>query len=282
MPTLISSKLFYYITKLKKKIAIQSVPAFYKHNLKSANIKKLFFSDVVVVYSAYTAKKLQDLGLQNVKQIAPGIDVDFYYRRPNKNKTRKFYGLPSNKVIVLFSGELTRLNSINLLLSIIDKVLPSSEEIIFVISCPIRLPEDLKNIKKIEQRIIFKQWGKRVFLLRQIADFSALLSACDIFLYPVSSMVGKIDIPLTILEAMATELPIILSDVEPLAEIFKSNAGFIVPPEDEIGYVQAILKLSKNASLRTEMGYAARKIVENHYNLKSMIEAYEKLYDEFA
>lgn len=284
VPTLMSSRLFYYVTKLKNKKAIQSVPALYKDCLDNKEMKKLLFADAVVVYSSRSAQKLRETGLRNIRQINPGIDLNLYYNRSDKNTIRESYSLPINKVIVLFSGELSRLNSVNLLLSIIDKIIPMSKEINFVISCPIRLPEDLESLNRIEKEIFYNKREKRVSLLKQIEDFSLLLSACDIFLYPVSSMAGKIDIPLTVLEAMAAELPIILSDVEPLNEIFEHepDAGVIVSPSNETAFAQAILKLSKDRFQRKQMGNAGRKIVANHYGLNSMIKAYEELYDEFT
>lgn len=282
VPTLLSSKLFFYITKLKNKKSIQSVPALHKDNLNIKSINNILFGDVIVVYSAYTAQKLKKIGFRNVRQIKPGIDLTRYYNRSDKKSIRSYYDLPVNKIIVLFSGELSRLNSLNLLLSIINLVLPTTEEVLFVISCPTRLAKDVKSLNRIEKIIFDNNLEKRVILLKQVKDFSTLLSACDIFLYPVSSMVGKIEIPLTLLEAMATELPIIVSDVEPLKEIFKLDAGIIVPFDDKTAFVQAILKLAKDASLRKRMGWLGRKIIENHYSLNSMIKDYEELYNEFT
>ena len=94
VPTLMTSHLFYYVTKFRKKNSIQSVPALYKTNINSKKINKLFFADVVVAYSEYTAKKLTNMGLRNVKQIAPGVNLNIYYKHPNKQKIKENYSGP--------------------------------------------------------------------------------------------------------------------------------------------------------------------------------------------
>ncbi|MFW6047005.1 MAG: glycosyltransferase family 4 protein [Candidatus Woesearchaeota archaeon] len=282
VPTLISSKVLWLITKLKKKKSIQSIPSLYKTDLSYNSLKKLCFADKIVVYSNHTEKALNNNGIYNVIKINAGVNLENYGKAPKISSDRNIYNFSFGRTIVLFSGELSRLNSVKLLFSIIQKVVSARSDIDFVMASPIRSSKDIRSLKIIENEISTNRLRNRVHLFKTVKNFSHLLSICDIFLYPVSSMVGKIDTPLTVLEAMASELPIIISDIEPLNEILKLRAGFAVAPEDTNSFANAILELADDATLRGQMGQEARRIIQKHYDLDSMIRGYEKLYDELA
>jgi glycosyltransferase involved in cell wall biosynthesis len=95
-------------------------------------------------------------------------------------------------------------------------------------------------------------------------------------------MTGKIDTPLTVLEAMATGVPVILTDLPPLNEMLEAEAGIAVSPGDNEAFVQAILELAGNKERRQEMGIRCRRVVGERYNLQRMVQVYEDLYGELA
>jgi N,N'-diacetylbacillosaminyl-diphospho-undecaprenol alpha-1,3-N-acetylgalactosaminyltransferase len=94
-------------------------------------------------------------------------------------------------------------------------------------------------------------------------------------------MSRKIDTPLTVLEAMATELPIIISNVPPLNEILVDEAGLAIPKGDEESFAKAVLELAEDKNRRRMMGKVGRRIVKNNYNQQIMVKKYKELYEEF-
>jgi sugar transferase (PEP-CTERM/EpsH1 system associated) len=109
------------------------------------------------------------------------------------------------------------------------------------------------------------------------SDVAELLHTFDVF--TLSSISEGIS--MTILEAMACELPIAASDVGGNREIVNPpECGLIVPPRDPRALADACLELLRNPQRRALMGRAARQRVIAHFSLASMVRQYESLYEE--
>jgi sugar transferase (PEP-CTERM/EpsH1 system associated) len=84
----------------------------------------------------------------------------------------------------------------------------------------------------------------------------------------------------TILEAMATALPVIATAVGGNAELIDhGRTGEIVPPEDVEAMSSALIRMATQSARAEAMGRAARADVEGRFSLQSMVTAYQGLYD---
>jgi len=82
-----------------------------------------------------------------------------------------------------------------------------------------------------------------------------------------------------ILEASACEVPVVVSDVGGLPEIVKDNeTGFIVKSNNPSKAALLIEKLLRDKMLRSKMGEAGRKYVQERYNWKENVEKMIKIY----
>ena len=85
----------------------------------------------------------------------------------------------------------------------------------------------------------------------------------------------------TILEAMATALPIIATDVGGNAELLEEGAtGRLIPSQDIDTMAHALLDDFANRDAARERGARARTEVERRFSLNGMVAAYGDLYDE--
>ena len=72
---------------------------------------------------------------------------------------------------------------------------------------------------------------------------------------------------IAVLEAMAHGLPCVVSDIGGLPEsVVDEKTGFVCPSEDETGFVDRILDLLGDPSLRKRMGAAGRQRVEHCFS----------------
>ena len=283
VPTLLTSLLLYTIVMQKNKRSIQTVPTLYRPVKSSKLARLLFFGDKVVVLSDWTADKLYSLGLDNIVRINAGVDLHRFRPVRDKTRSRRHLNLPESKILALFSGELSRLGSLEIMLSIAPQLIQENSNLHLVFASPTRKPEDFLRRKEAERLIRSQGLEKSVTFLGDVDDILSLLNACDMLLYPVSTMLGKIDTPLTVLEAMASELPVILTDLPPLNEVFKDEtAGVAVLPGDNQALVRAILELADDKMRRCKMGKKGRRIVEDHYSLQDMVQSYKILYNELT
>ena len=104
--------------------------------------------------------------------------------------------------------------------------------------------------------------GGRVAFFGKVSDTRPYLAASSVYI-ATSKAEGM---PLSVLEAMALGLPVILSDIEPHQEIlhFDSGAGFLAAPGSVEDTLQAMLRMA-NQDFEA-MGSHSRRIIDLELN----------------
>ena len=116
-----------------------------------------------------------------------------------------------------------------------------------------------------------------VHLLGEHHDIRGIVGGLDIL--STSSAWGE-SFPLVVGEAMACAVPCVVTDVGDSAKLV-GHTGIVVPPRDSPALAAAWEKLLMLApEERHKLGVAARRRVEEHYSLETMVRAYEDLYVE--
>jgi colanic acid/amylovoran biosynthesis glycosyltransferase len=83
-----------------------------------------------------------------------------------------------------------------------------------------------------------------------------------------------------VLEAQAIGKPVIASDADGLRENIQDGVtGFIVPRRDPGAMAEKLVLLANDGNLRQRMGAAGRQRVEQHFQLKQQLDAFEKFYE---
>jgi sugar transferase (PEP-CTERM/EpsH1 system associated) len=84
----------------------------------------------------------------------------------------------------------------------------------------------------------------------------------------------------TILEAMATGLPVVATAVGGNPELVEAGrTGELVPAGDVDAMAQAMLKLARDPATAARYGRAARAEVERRFSLQAMVAAYQGVYE---
>jgi glycosyltransferase involved in cell wall biosynthesis len=84
--------------------------------------------------------------------------------------------------------------------------------------------------------------------------------------------------PLSVLEAMASGLPVAATDVGDVrAMLADANGACIVPREDE-ALATALARLAADPALRARIGAANRRKAEGEFDLRAMLGAYRGLW----
>lgn len=128
----------------------------------------------------------------------------------------------------------------------------------------------------LERRVAEAGIADRVWLAGARNDIPELLRALDLFALP-SKTEG---ISNTILEAMATGLPVVATDVGGNAELIVDGAtGTLVPADDPDAMADALWRYARDPQRRSEHGSAARRRVLERFSLETMVDAYTRVYD---
>lgn len=115
---------------------------------------------------------------------------------------------------------------------------------------------------------------EHIHLPGYVDDLNQYLAAAD---YYVSASTAE-GLPLGVLEALASGLPVCLSGIAPHIEILRLNekAGYVFEPNSEKGFASALERITEgNYANQSE---SARGIIEDRLNSQRMANEYEKIY----
>ena len=280
-PTKINSFWLKNLTKNSGIKTIQTVATLREDLYSDAEIKSLLFGDWIITYSDYAKNKLHQLGFNNVERIYPGIDLMEYKKKEKNPELMAKYGFKNDDFIINFTGEYSRLNAI-------DDVITAFVEIALQIPhAKLSLAVRIKNAKDQAKKMSVWEKLKNANLLDRVAfhdDGTYLMSdiynLCDISIFPVQNMQGKFDIPLAVIEAMACEKPVIISDLPILQEIAKAENSVIIKSGDAQQLAEKILELHASSEKRSTLSIAARKFVEENFDIRKIALKYQALYQK--
>jgi glycosyltransferase involved in cell wall biosynthesis len=110
-------------------------------------------------------------------------------------------------------------------------------------------------------------------------DIPELMAAADGYVMS-SAWEG---LPMVLLEAAASGLPIVATNVGGNGEVVRDGiSGHLVPPSDPVALASALQQAEQfPASVRTAMGSAGRDFVIKNYSLSSVLDLWESIYQSF-
>jgi len=205
--------------------------------------------------------------------IPNGIDTARFQPNPNARQVvRDALGCPKEAFVWLTVGRLEPVKNHLNLLSAFQEVAAVHPHARLLIAGQGLLQA------AIEQRIAELGLAAQVRLLGVRRDIPELLNAADAFVLP-SLWEGM---PLTLLEASATALPIVATDVGGNAEVvLEGKTGYLVPPKDVGALAYAMLRIMNlPEDDRVSMGQAGRKHIVQNFDLERVVDRWEALYGE--
>ena len=240
--------------------------------------KVLSYADVIISPSEFYINESRFLGKYRNKivVIPNGINIEDFDIPYSKEECRGKLGLPIDKNIILFVGNLIPYKGPNVLvraMQIIAKEVPDAE-LVFVGSGGMRY--DLEELSK--RRGVDKYVKFAGFVEESLKPL--YYKAADVFVLP-STMNTEV-FPLVLLEASASGLPMVVSDLDTFKCIIEDGYnGIVTKRRDENSLADAIIYLLTNEDIRKKMGKNARKKVED-YSWERIAEETEKVYEDVS
>lgn len=193
---------------------------------------------------------------------------------PNGVDTRRFSPATSNggsAPRVIFVGRLIFNKGPQFLLDAIPEVLSRHPGTQFDIvgDGPMR--------RELQSRAARQGLNGRVRFLGERDDVERLLTEADVFVRP-SLLEGM---SLTVLEAMASGLPVIATPVGGTAELVDDGVtGYLVEPGGRTQLAERLCALLGNRDLRRQMGRRGRELVESGYDWDDITQRTVEVYEE--
>ncbi len=182
---------------------------------------------------------------------------------------------PSTKLIG-FVGSISPVKGLEYLIPAFSKVMakmPSTKLLII----GGKLESQISYYRKIVMLVSQYNLDNSVLFLGHIShnELPSLLNQLDVF---VSSSLYE-GTPVSILEAMACEIPVVATEVGGVPDqVVNDLTGFLVPPRDVDALSNALVNMLNDQELREKMGFEGRKRIEGLYSLKGCLAAYRREY----
>jgi sugar transferase (PEP-CTERM/EpsH1 system associated) len=215
------------------------------------------------------------ISAERIRVIYNGVDTEkFRPRADTRASLRKRFGLPENRFIVGTVGRTVAIKDHPTLLRAVEIMVRGGIDAhaLLVGSGP-ELPRNQQIAA--DSPVL----AGRVTFIGDCDQVPDLLNAMDAFaLTSISEGMSN-----TLLEAMATGLPVIATDVGGNPEIIvEDSSGWLFRPRDAESLAARLTLLAAQENLRRQTGAAAREQVIERFSLERMLKEYTSLYRGLA
>jgi glycosyltransferase involved in cell wall biosynthesis len=239
----------------------------------SPHLRRVLYNlaEKIVVVSRETGESVQaKTGLKSSKMVIiyNGIAVE-RYSNPDRLQSRRSLGLSDSTVVF---GSVSRLDPIKdhvTMLRAFEKVTRKHDDSMLLIvgEGPAR--------KDIEQAVKEMHLSGKVILTGFSDKVYSLLAGMDLFLQ--TSM--EEGLSLSILEAAASGIPIVATDVGGTPEIIRSGRdGILLGSGNVDAFADAMNRFIEDPEPFRLMADEAKKVIKRQFSLESMVHRYESLY----
>ncbi len=220
-------------------------------------------------FSARAVAEVDGFAPTPVEVIENGIAVDRYSRSADRVALRSALGLDPARRYVACVARFHPVKDHAMLIRAFAQIAKQHLDVDLLLAGDGPLREDLQR-QVSELRI-----ENRVRFLGVRSDVPKLLQAVDVFALTSVSEAAS----LTVLEAMATSLPVVVTDVGGNPEMVRHEVeGLLVERGDADSCATALHRLLDDPSLARRLGDAGRRRVEERYRLEQTVENYHQLY----
>ena len=201
--------------------------------------------------------------------IRNGVDVEQYSKAAAEEKSniRKELGLPQDAFIYAYTGQMIERKNVGFLLEVFKNWSEKDRPYLLLLGGGALLDgykEQYGELNGIDFR-------------GNVENVNHYLKACDAY---VSTSMSE-GLPNGVLEAMATGLPVVLSDIVQHLEIFEADNGIgaIYRQGDASDLQYKLQEVKDNSIIMGEKAFAS---AHQNFSAKGMSENYQKLYKEIA
>ena len=275
----------YYAKKFKKPYIISPRGSLMKEPLGKKSFKKTLYLSLLEKKNLQGASAIHfttemekseyleaRLPLREGIIIPNGFDPEEFDKAVEPGLFRKKYNIPQDKKIILFLSRISWKKGLDTLIPAFALVKARVPHAVLVLA-----GGDDEGYKKTVDQLI-----KKYNLEAAICYTGMITSELKVAAYKESSVFVlpsySENFGTAILEALYAEVPVIITDVLPLAsDIQNVNAGLVVK-KDEHALADAILKCMRDEEMRRTMGVNGKRFVLNNFNWQNIGERFIKEY----
>ncbi len=197
-----------------------------------------------------------------------GVDIAEFCPRPRNGNLRRELGLPQNAFCVIIVGQIGLRKGTDVAFQAAQQLAAEFTNLHWLIAGErtSTKEESLKFEANLQSTATQSPLVGHIHFLGSRTDMPTLLSECDLLVHAArQEPLGRV-----LLEAAATGLAIVATDVGGTREIFptQANAAILVPPDSPPDLATAVREVLLNESVRDALGLAARRRAESAFDIR--------------
>ena len=243
-----------------------------KRLMKTELILSKFTNKIISDAQSVTEFLIEKQGISSnkIETISNGIDIERFETIADKNEIKTKLGMNSESLVL---GCIARLEAVKDHASLLEAFAIVARKFPKVV---LVLVGDGSQKEKLKEKALELGVKEKVFFLGTRNDAEKIIQIFDLFV--LSSLSEGLS--LALLEAMAAKKPIVATKVGGNPEIvIDGETGFLVSAQDHYGLAEKISNLLNNPALMLAMGQKGYRRVESNFNIKKMVQDYERVYD---
>lgn len=217
--------------------------------------------------------RIMGIRLNGIRVIPSGVDTK-RFKPYNREKARENLGLSKEDPIVLYYGPLSSFRGVDTLLEAAPLIRRKVRSVRLLL---------LGRGHEANMRIPDRLNGTCVEVKSTLLSEDAIiqyLDAADVVVLPFRFW-PQVECPLTLLESMAMEKPVVTTFAGAISELINSREnGVLVPPRNPFVLADVVTKLLGDHELRSHIGANARIYVKDHFDwdiiVKQTLSAFEE------
>jgi glycosyltransferase involved in cell wall biosynthesis len=234
-------------------------------------------ADAVTVDARSLMKRIIEFGAppEKVQLISHGVSLKEF--NPNKKSSlfKKALKIPSASQVVISTRNLEKVYNVETVIKAIPTVVKANPNVRFLV---IGEGTQKRYLQNLAANLNVKKYVTFVGKIPN-EDVAKFLANSDIYLSTSLSDSTSV----SLLEAMAAQLPVVVTDIEGNREWIKNGEnGFIVPKTRPEFLAEKITLLLDDEETAEKFGVRNRKIVEEKANYNKEMAKVEKIYEQIA
>jgi glycosyltransferase involved in cell wall biosynthesis len=209
-----------------------------------------------------------------------GVDLAYFYRRPRTGYLHRGLNIPESPRLIATIGQLGLRKATDVVLTAALSIASDATVHWLIVGERTSNKDESREFEsKLRSIAAEKPLAGRVHFLGMRSDIARIMNECDLLVHAArQEPLGRV-----LLEAAASGLPVVATDVGGTREIFPAEAdgAVLLPPDDCQAIGQAVRNLLNDGDRRQRLGTSARRRAESAFDIRHaaarLIEQYQSL-----
>jgi glycosyltransferase involved in cell wall biosynthesis len=215
-------------------------------------------------------EKYLKVKFKNVLVCSTGVDTKIFKPGNDIKDIRNALNLRVDDIVILYVGRLDLVKGVNYLIEAAKVITRKYKHSKFILVGEGNLRKEYEVLANSFNNIIFLGWRK---------DIPQLMQMSNIFVLPSLSE----GVPNVVMEACASGLPVIASNVGGVSQLITNReTGILIPSKDKDSLVSALDELIQKPLFAERLGKAGRLKMIEYYSWDIICEKLEKYFGSFT